>query len=101
MRLCQKQQEQTRKEIARTEDLTNPGDRINRKQVEMKSMKARKLNPALMTTAEAAEYLGCSIDAVKEMKRTKRIVGVSFGRSKSRSRYVTRESVERVLRGEV
>ncbi len=59
-----------------------------------------KLNPALMTNKEAANYLGCTIDSIKAMKRAKRLVGVSFGESNRNAWYVTRESVERVLRGE-
>jgi len=60
-----------------------------------------KLNPALMTNAEAAKYLGCGMEAIKAMKESKRLVGVSFGKKGKNSRFITRESVERVLRGEV
>ena len=59
-----------------------------------------KPNPAIMTNREAAALLGCSPDAIKRMKTAKRHVGVSFGAKRHCTRYVTRESVERVMRGE-
>ena len=68
------------------------------------TMKAEKQNEkpgsALMTNREAAALLGCGLDAIKTMKTAKRLVGVSFGAKRHATRYVTRESVERVMRGE-
>ena len=64
-------------------------------------MGVNKLNPAIMTNAEAAEYIGCTMDAIKDMKRGGRLRGVSLGATTKNTRYVTRESVERVLKGEV
>lgn len=66
----------------------------------MKTGNNRDLNPAIMTCADAAKYLGCSLRCVKSMKQAKRLKTVSFGTTSKRGRYVTRESVERVLRGE-
>ena len=66
-----------------------------------RKMGVNKLNPAIMTNAEAAEYIGCTMDAIKDMKRGGRLRGVSLGATTKNTRYVTRESVERVLKGEV
>ena len=55
--------------------------------------------PALMRYREVAAYLGCSYDSVKTMAENGKLTRVSFGNS-GRSRYITRASVEKFLRGE-